>query len=81
MSFCRGVPKCVGRYRHGLDCLAQRLRLRPNLALPSWNDGASKQAIISFVKQVTDKSEERLETDFRFREVAPKSSVKIWAGG
>src|SRR6202167_4433274 len=25
-------------------------------ALPSWNDGPSKQAIISFVKQVTDKS-------------------------
>jgi hypothetical protein len=24
--------------------------------LPSWNDGAAKQAIISFVKDVTDKS-------------------------
>src|SRR4029453_10196833 len=49
-------------------CIASIARA-PSDALPSWNDGAAKQAIVDFVKATTDKSspdfvppEERIAT-------------------
>jgi hypothetical protein len=60
MKFHRKVPKLSGAFAAVmLFAVAQTVHANANAqtsVLPSWNDGTAKQAIISFVKEVTDKS-------------------------
>src|SRR5271170_3202373 len=56
MSFHRKLPKWFGAIAAVWIVLLSGYACAQTSPLPSWNDGASKQAIISFVKQVTDKS-------------------------
>ncbi len=56
MSFCRGVSKWLVAIATVWIVLLSGYACAQTSALPSWNDGPSKQAITSFVKQVTDKS-------------------------
>jgi phosphoglycolate phosphatase-like HAD superfamily hydrolase len=60
MNFDRKVPKLFRTFAAGMFC-AVLLTICASAgadtsSLPSWNDGPAKQAIISFVKDVTDKS-------------------------
>jgi phosphoserine phosphatase len=60
MNFHRRVPK-LARALGVMMLLAVALSVRANAyaqtpVIPSWNDGPSKQAIVSFVNKVTDKS-------------------------
>src|SRR5271156_4366928 len=56
MNFHRKLPKWSGAIAAVWIVLLSGYARAQTSALPSWNDGPSKQAIISFVKQVTDKS-------------------------
>ncbi len=56
MNFHRKTPKWSGAVAAVWIVLLSGYACAQTAALPSWNDGAAKQAIISFVKQVTDKS-------------------------
>src|SRR6202044_680400 len=56
MVFHRKLPKWLGGIAAVWIFLLSGYAWAQTSALPSWNDGPSKQAIISFVKQVTDKS-------------------------
>src|SRR5271167_243936 len=56
MNFHRTLPNWSGAIVAVWIVLLSGYVRAQTSALPSWNDGASKQAIISFVKQVTDKS-------------------------
>ena len=56
----------------------------PANGLPDTKIGKFSDALMDETKEERlggDQYEERLETDFRFREVAPKSSVKILGRG
>jgi phosphoglycolate phosphatase-like HAD superfamily hydrolase len=57
MNFHRRIPKWFGAVAAVWIVLLSGYACAQTSPLPSWNDGASKQAIISFVKQVTDKSD------------------------
>jgi hypothetical protein len=60
MNFRRTVPKLSNVFTALLLCaLLLPVHARANAQadpLPSWNDGSTKRAILSFVKEVTDKS-------------------------
>jgi hypothetical protein len=56
MNFHRKVPKWFGGIAVVWTVLLGGYACAQTAVLPSWNDGAPKQAIISFVEQVTDKS-------------------------
>src|SRR5882672_3021499 len=60
MNFHRKVPKLPGAFAAVmLFTVALTVHANANAqtsALPSWNDGPAKQAIVSFVNNVTDKS-------------------------
>ncbi len=57
MNSDRKIPKLVGAFVVIVVFLALSLHANAQTAaLASWNDGPAKQAIVSFVKQVTDKS-------------------------
>jgi hypothetical protein len=58
MNVRRKIPKLPGAFA-AVMLLALAPTIRANAqtsALASWNDGPAKRAIVSFVKEVTDKS-------------------------
>ena len=60
MNFQRKVPKPHAAFA-AIILFAAALTVQANAnaqtsLLPSWNDGSAKQAIVSFVKEVTNKS-------------------------
>jgi hypothetical protein len=56
MNSRRKIPKLPGAFATFLFLALSLYANAQTPALASWNDGPAKQAIISFVKEVTDKS-------------------------
>jgi hypothetical protein len=78
MNFRWKIPKLPGAFA-AVMFLALALTIRANAQTPSlasWNDGPAKQAIVSFVKEVTDKSGTKyVEPRDRFATFDPKKLI------